>query len=1090
MMDALLTHFNLRGAQQAAAARLDQHLAVMAGAGSGKTRALVARYLHFVARGVPVRALVAITFTEKAAREMRSRVHGEVERWLAQPPAPEVAARLRTALAELDAARIGTIHALCADLLRVHPAEAGVDPLFAVLEEGVAATLQARAIEAALAWAAADVEAARLFAVFKENDLRHSLQALINRRLSAVPALERLDPLAGWDAAFAEWLAPALTAPAVTDALAVLAGAAARQTDDALEVGRRAVLAGWTPIAAARNARDWPALLAALRDWRAVFPRANAGRQGSWAAADLADVRAAALALRAHYDTTLAWLAQCDWALDRQAADLLPAFRRLGERALAEYQALKDQRGALDFDDLEAQAGRLLKNPAAVTLAAQALLVDEFQDTNERQRQIVYALARFPTASTPAANLFVVGDEKQSIYRFRGAEVTVFQDLRRDLARAGGETLALDLTFRAHAPLLETVERLLRPLLGETLDPARPYRVPFAPLTAYRPAPDPRTPPPFVEFQLGVGADTAAGRRAAAAALAARLAELHAREGYAWEQMALLFRASAAFPIYEDALEAAGLPFVTVAGRGFYDRPEIRDLLNALAAIADPSDDLALAGLLRSPALGLTDADLFRLRFSAGAAPQPLFEALRRHGPAGAAETITALHAVAGRRSVAELLKAYLDRTHYRALLQAEPSTSRLSRNVDKLLADAHRSGLVALGDFLEYVASLRDVGAREGEAPAEAGGAVQLMTIHKSKGLEFPIVALADAGHARPGGAGAAQFDAALGVLLPLRAAEAQPVMWRLGGLAEDDRAAAEDLRVLYVACTRAKDRLLVNGHARISAAKSDPGRLVLTGWLSELGAVLGLEQVRVPDPELTAPLPVALGPAWDAALRVTLLPLPAPASPPPAAAVPAPARVSQSAARWLTPLPPPPGAPAFDAEARLGRVIARGADAPARLIGTVIHAALRRWWFPDQPDFEARLRPAALAAGLGEEAGRRAALREARVLLSRFQAQPLWREIDQAQERYAEWPYVMAQDSGVIDLLYRGAEGWTVVDFKTDELRDAPAVAGAVACYTLQVRRYLKAAAAHLGAPPRGRLVLLNAQAAVQVVPITLAE
>ncbi|MEK7326430.1 MAG: UvrD-helicase domain-containing protein, partial [Chloroflexota bacterium] len=274
----------------------------------------------------------------------------------------------------------------------------------------------------------------------------------------------------------------------------------------------------------------------------------------------------------------------CAWALDGQAADLLPALRRLFEHALAEYQTLKDDRHALDFDDLEDRAVHLLNSPlppGAVPvgegLGVRAILVDEFQDTNDRQRQIVYALARFDSPLPPAklaggrgrrtssgegANLFIVGDSKQSIYRFRNADVTVFRNIQSDIARRGGQTFELGLTFRAHQPLLDLVERLLTPLMGNKDDPARPHHVPFAPLTAHRQQPAASTRPPFVEFHLGAGAADA-GRRAAASALAARLRELRAHEGFAWEDMALLFRASNAFPYYEDALEGAGIPFVT-----------------------------------------------------------------------------------------------------------------------------------------------------------------------------------------------------------------------------------------------------------------------------------------------------------------------------------------------------------------------------------------------------------------------------------------------------------------------------------------------------------------------------------------------
>ncbi|MEK7277148.1 MAG: UvrD-helicase domain-containing protein, partial [Chloroflexota bacterium] len=250
-MPSILDQFDLKGSQLDAATRLDTHLAVTAGAGSGKTRALVARYLNFVEQGVPLRSLIAITFTEKAAREMRSRIRREIENWLALSPLPSGAVPTgegpgvrawQTAFIELDSARIGTIHALCADLLRLHPAEAGVDPRFAVLEEGLAATLQAQAVEATLAWAAADAEAARLFAFFKERELERILQSLINKRLDAVPLFHQSDPLSLWEAALARWLDDKLASPTWADSLETLAHCASRKPDDKLEIARRSVL--------------------------------------------------------------------------------------------------------------------------------------------------------------------------------------------------------------------------------------------------------------------------------------------------------------------------------------------------------------------------------------------------------------------------------------------------------------------------------------------------------------------------------------------------------------------------------------------------------------------------------------------------------------------------------------------------------------------------------------------------------------------------------------------------------------------------------------------------------------------------------
>jgi len=574
--------------------------------------------------------------------------------------------------------------------------------------------------------------------------------------------------------------------------------------------------------------------------------------------------------------------------------------------------------------------------------------------------------------------------------------------------------------------------------------------------------------------------------------------------------MALLFRASTAFPIYEDALEAAGIPFVTVAGKGFYDRPEIRDLLNALTALADPSDDLALAGLLRSPAFSLSDADLYHLRFPDGADhPQPLYQSLREASNSlfsPAAETITALHALAGRLPVAELLKRFLDLTHYRAILKTAGGSQRLGRNVDKLLADAHRSRLVSVNDFLDYVNTLRDVGAREGEAPAEVSGAVQLMTIHKAKGLEFPLVVVADAAYEHRGGStGTVSLDPERGVMLRVTGGQAwqrhphavswqrhphASVSWQLGALADADREAAEDLRLLYVALTRAKEKVVVSGHAKISASKNDPGRLMLSGWLEKLGEVVGLDALRLPTEPLEETQPLNLPPEWAADIAASLHLLleggvlveqqPAP--------VVTTLVVQPLAPGPLTsPLLFQPAAPETGARDRVWRVIMRGAgrSVPAWVVGQLVHEAVRRWTFDE---VEERLRPAALGLGLADEADLSAALREASRLLERFQAHPIFAEIGAASERHHEVPYLHDGDAGVIDLLYRTPEGWAIADFKTDELRGEAELQRVLPRYSEQLRRYAAAVMAHLRLPtrPRAQLVFLNLEGAVQVMVV----
>ncbi len=1186
--------------QQADAIRApDEALVVTAGAGSGKTRTLVGRYLALLESGLPLRSIVAITFTNKAAREMRARIRAAIETWLEQTACWAVSAcwakvsdralprqqsgdlaeqrsRWEKAFAALDGARIGTIHALCDEILRAHPAEAKVDPDFDVLDENQAALLQARAIETALAWAATAPEVVPLFEHMTEYQLRQALPTLMEKRLDATAAFEA-NPLDRWSDALAAWLSERLEAPDWNIPLDRLTHLQARQSGDKLETARRAVLAHWTDahttLVGARSPRPWDTILDALLALRASI--STGGRKGNWDTDDLAAAREAMKDLRAYFDAALAPLLNkkkpCSWALDERCASALPRLRRLFDHALAEYDSLKQERRALDFDDLEAEALALLAHNDEVRARWQsevrAVLVDEFQDTNERQRQIVYTLSGFAhhvsrfTFHAPPASLFVVGDSKQSIYRFRGADVTVFRRVQADVTGAGGRHIPLDLTFRAHAPLVALTNTLLAPILGEKDDPQRPYAVPFAPLTAFREKPRPGIHPPYVELHLGLGENAGEGRTAAAFALARRLRRLREEEGVEWKEIALLFRASTGFPSYEDALEQAGIPFVTVAGRGFYDRPEVRDLLNGLTALVDPTDDLALAGILRSPAFALSDTALYLLRYSSSSScppvppsvssqkfgernrvfsekpgfssvkpqfvekipPSPcsLWDAL--NGPLDhldpsdatrarrAREVIAELNALVGRTTVGHLLGQFLNITYYRAALSLAGG-HRLWRNVDKLLADAHRSGLVSVGEFLEYVRSLRDVAAREGEAPVEAEGAVQLMTVHKAKGLEFPVVVIADAAHSGRGHTSPVLVSPDLGILLGLREEKSLPATYRLATLCEADQEDAESRRLLYVAATRASEKLFVSGHVK---AKKD-GTPELRGWLAWLGEVTGLAQAQLPSPpspsidtpspSVDTPQPLDLD--WGGGKLTCVLyplpgdketrrhrdyspspPLPVPHSSQPgcAADLRHPCRRRLKSTRERESDPPP----------RVWRVVptAQKPTGPAWVVGNLVHAALRYWRFPDRPGFEDFLRPYALEAGLTDPEEIRRTVAAARRLLARFQAHPLYAELDQA-ERHHEVPYTVEVDdvprSGIVDLLVRSDDGWTLVEFKTDRLRagaDLKAHARQKK-YDEQVHEYVAAVTPFLGERPRALLVFLNVGRGVEALILDTAS
>ncbi|MBL7183284.1 MAG: hypothetical protein ISS50_02415, partial [Anaerolineae bacterium] len=442
--------------------------------------------------------------------------------------------------------------------------------------------------------------------------------------------------------------------------------------------------------------------------------------------------------------------------------------------------------------------------------------------------------------------------------------------------------------------------------------------------------------------------------------------------------------------------------------------------------------------------------------------------------------------------------KALLDATDYRAgLIRA--GLTRAARNVAKLLADAHASGIVGVGEFLEYVNGLRDSGTREGEARATAEGAVQIMSVHAAKGLEFPIVVIGDITHE-----GRERRDPligpGLGVLLPLKDEDdTLPAIYRLGKLRASDQEEAESDRLLYVAATRAREKLIFSGCIRLKQGGT-PGSL--GGWLGKIGGPEGLGLAGIPiahDEEGADTIHVDL--------QVGSTPVSCTISEPEYVWGHPPVE-TRAEAGLSVPLPPPLLEPV---SAGIERVDRRTAErdriplqrvwrvvpavkrprAPAWVVGSLVHEALAAWRFPDD-QFESWAGARARGHGITDPRELADAVRQSQRLLVRFQAHPLCQEMDAADQRLHEVPYSLVVDgrveSGIIDALYLREGVWTIVEFKTDEVRDEADFERLLADedYLVQAQRYIAAAERLLGQRPRFSLCMLNYAGGVHLYPL----
>lgn len=835
--------------EQARAVSAPGSVAVVAGAGTGKTKMLAHRYLHHLDQGLSPLQVVAVTFTEKAAAELRSRI-----RALARSRRSEN----RRALVELEAAQISTIHALAARICREHPERAGVSADFRLLDDLERAIWKSARLEEAIVALPAAVHA-HLHVTL----LRRLLATLLDDPVVAEEALvhgpERWRELlaAEQDAAFGE-----VTGDPEWATLRALLASVAGAEGDKGEAARRACLEAMTAF----ETRDAQRALELVNSFRT-----NAGQQRNWPHGTLPEAKAAFAAVKRLVKTAcedgrvlLSW-----GPADDALAAALPGIRLAFHAARDHLEAAKRRERALDFADLERHALKALEHEEVrqhYSARWRAVLVDEFQDTNPVQARILDHLEG-------AAQMTVVGDEKQAIYGFRGADVEVFRRYRRSIEERGGEQVTLSRSFRTHASLLESLEGVFAGLLGDL----------HQPLSAVR-RPEEATAPHLTFHPLvATGRMNRAARQLCEAYEIAKLIRELVDNRYpvfedgAWRpvefgDVAILARGRASFDTYAQVLPALGVPAVDTGGGNLLDTRPAGDGVAALRFFADPSDDLALAALLRSPFFAVDDLTLYRFARSL-AKDQAWWPALAELAGAGlGAETDGGPHLQRAAAVLAELLPRRWRHLPSR-MLQELDELAGYSAVIANLPGGRRRladwRGFAALVRALEagqldafaVTRQLRQLRLADIEVPRPTlhpRDAVSLMTIHKSKGLEWPVVLVADLSYEGGGnGPGDVAFDPACGVSVRFRDEDGEPsapILHSLLHRRRQRREAQELRRLLYVAMTRARDRLLLSTSERERGAMRSllPALEAAGTFEVAFGGVAGLPFPDAPQPEL----------------------------------------------------------------------------------------------------------------------------------------------------------------------------------------------------------------------------------------------
>jgi ATP-dependent exoDNAse (exonuclease V) beta subunit len=1078
--------------QAAAIAARGEDVLLEAGAGTGKTGVMVERYCRLVCdSGLSPDAVLAFTFTDKAAAELRQRIRAELA-----GRAERGSERAASVLAGIGGAWVTTIHGFCNRVLAAHPVAAGVDPGFRVLDAPETGRAAREAFDDALVDFLSGGDPAReeTVAAFDVEGLRGMIggvHAELRSRGVAAPKLP-VPPRPNPEEAIARAI------EAAGECLAELEDKNGKRTEAERELLERALAQ-----------LSSPGPMPDLDELRTLSTESRAKTLAPYREA----IEAAISRVAEAGEGAIAYA---------HLAELLELFS-------ARFEAAKERRAGIDFEDLQILAARLLERAEIgehYRARFRQILVDEFQDTNRLQLRLIEALRG------PKTELVAVGDELQSIYGFRHADLEVFRRQRDEVERrADAELMRLSGNFRSRPAVVGAVNLLGEALLGVTYQPLRVGAAPPS-QTAVEPAVELLLTArdgwdgEGIELEPTIDGATPLNCLAEARFVGERLREL-AEAGVPRGEMVVLLRAFTHLDAYEDSLERAGLRPYVVGGRGYWSQQQVADVCALLATIANPLDDHALFGALASPACGAAPDTLWLLRAAAGKR-RHVWPAVERAAGAGDSELTEPerlegipeperelLRAFAGRigtlrergsrLSLPALIEAAVTETGYDLAVLSRPTGEARFANVRKmarLAAEFEAREGRDLRGFLDFLAARA-----EGEAEAQAATAaeghdgVRIMTVHNAKGLEFEVVAVPDLARSLLAGGRAPllvvgrEEEPRVGLQLR-RLGTAAINLFDYGALCEEarERDSEEGLRLFHVAATRAKQRLILSGVVKPEPGKEmKPSTPVVERLVDALGVPRDADStVPVAPPEPRPGLEVEFEPS-EIAVRANL------PSPERAAELRA-LRRREATERELGEGPPPlierdppvvPSRPLsytaisaykecpyrFYLERVLG--LARSEQGPGvegepssreerTARGAAVHALLE-WsqangWAEPSVELAARH---AVANGLGESVGP--------VLLDpveKWIGSPLRERIgSEATRTRAEVPLLLGVGDtvlrGSIDLLAeREGAAPLVVDYKTDRLGDADP-AECAARYEVQRSIYALAVAEALDAP-----------------------
>lgn len=822
---------------------IKSNVSLLAGAGSGKTYVLMKRFVQILRADLSVNPtnIVAITFTRKAADEIKGRVRQAVGECVEQAQNDLERLRWQEHLQKVESAPISTIHSLCSRILRDNPVETQLDPEFTILEDFEAQDFFKETLQQYLRKNIKDNAALRrLVQTYGVNSFVNQVTALGDK----LSELVREDNLAE----------PYLKAKEELPALQQKLFAAVREVIEAREA-LGAKTKGRQTLTEAAGLLDemQKQLLAPEPDCSLLDASGVVKVSGKALAAELTNLKN----LRQELNHVL---------LNAKGCDLVQDWLAVLQEFYACLSARKQENNVLFNDDLDLLAIEHLQKNEALRQKYQErykyIMVDEFQDTNERQRQLIYLLCG--NKLDGKNNLFIVGDVKQSIYRFRHADVSVFNRVKEDIAQNAGQNLGMKTNFRSTQSIVESCNTAFCQLMDlpkeeiclEHHEGANTGGAKVCLLQV-----------PYKSKDDDLGAKEDKWQKEAEAIAAYLQHELpkvepQLRPG---ASKAILLRAMTHCEILRQTLQGYGINCVVVKGKGFYEQQEVLDILNLLAALHNRYASLELAGALRSNYFGLDDATLTQL-FWQTENDKPLWDVLQAVGSGElqlnlqpeqqalamhAAERLHSLRQAAALMALPELFAQLWDELKPEFVLsQQENGPSKLA-NVKKLrrLAQQYcQTKQASLAEWLQNVKDLRASSSKEPAATVQADDALQIMTIHNSKGLEFDLVILPQLDKSVKGDTASIKYlpgkegeQGLLGIKVPDEQLQLQNSgVYELAKERDKVLEEEEARRLLYVAMTRAQKQLLMVGTvAREKLPEAVIGLPSAKGWWQQLQAV-----------------------------------------------------------------------------------------------------------------------------------------------------------------------------------------------------------------------------------------------------------